>query len=45
MGEKLDREWIELLVKAKQLGISIEEIRAFLQQKNLAEISRLLKRS
>ena len=37
--EKLDKEWVCLLVQAKQMGIPIEEIRKFLQQKSLADVS------
>lgn len=32
MEEKLDKEWVYLLVQAKQIGIPIDEIRTFLQQ-------------
>ena len=41
MEEKLDIEWVDLLVQAKQMGIPIEEIRRFLQQKSLIEDSYL----
>ena len=36
--EKLDKEWVHLLVQAKQMGISIEEIRTFLRQESLTDI-------
>ena len=39
MEEKLDKEWVDLLVQAKQMRIPIEEIRRFLQQKSLVEDS------
>jgi DNA-binding transcriptional MerR regulator len=32
MEGKIDKEWLSLLIQAKQIGISIEEIRAFLRQ-------------
>lgn len=41
MGENLDKEWIYLLVQAKQLGITIEEIRTFLLQESLADVQHL----
>ena len=31
--EKLDREWVELIKEAKDLGLTLEEVSAFLQQK------------
>lgn len=30
----LDQEWIELIIEAKQLGLSFEEIQQFLQNEN-----------
>ena len=30
----LDQEWIELMIEAKQLGLSFEEIQQFLQNGN-----------
>lgn len=41
MGENLDKEWVYLLVQAKQVGITKEEIRTFLRQKSLADVSYL----
>ncbi|WP_035426389.1 DNA-binding anti-repressor SinI [Sediminibacillus sp. JSM 1682029] len=29
--EKLDQEWVDLMVEAKDLGIGIEELQEFLQ--------------
>ncbi|WP_102026258.1 anti-repressor SinI family protein [Salirhabdus sp. Marseille-P4669] len=29
-GGKLDLEWVELIIEAKDLGISLEEIESFL---------------
>ncbi|MGF3103678.1 anti-repressor SinI family protein [Rossellomorea sp. DUT-2] len=29
---KLDKEWIELIIEARNLGISIDEIREFLNR-------------
>lgn len=29
---KLDQEWYRLIVKAKQMGFSVDDIRMFLQQ-------------
>lgn len=37
--EKLDKEWVDLLVQAKQMGIPIEEIRTFLRQDSIADVS------
>ncbi|MGM7723658.1 anti-repressor SinI family protein [Metabacillus sp. Hm71] len=31
---QLDEEWISLIIEAKKLGMSIEEIRAFFQSNN-----------
>ena len=41
MGENLDKEWVYLLVQAKQMGITKEEIRTFLRQKSLTDVSHL----
>ncbi|MBZ5749715.1 anti-repressor SinI family protein [Metabacillus rhizolycopersici] len=30
----LDQEWIELMIEAKQLGLSFEEVQHFLQNGN-----------
>lgn len=30
----LDQEWIELMIEAKQLGLSFEEVQQFLQNGN-----------
>ncbi|MCM3767719.1 anti-repressor SinI family protein [Neobacillus niacini] len=30
--EELDQDWLELMLEARDLGISIDEIRDFLQQ-------------
>lgn len=27
----LDREWVELIIQAKEIGLNVEEIREFLQ--------------
>lgn len=35
----MDAEWIELIFEAKKLGISIEEIKEFLQQNSKEEVS------
>ena len=32
MQLELDQEWVNLILKAKQLGLTIEEIREFLQR-------------
>lgn len=31
--EELDSEWLQLMLEAKKKGISVEEVRAFLQQR------------
>ncbi len=41
MERELDKEWVYLIMQAKQMGISIEEVRRFLQQGSLAEVSHL----
>ncbi|PAV28055.1 hypothetical protein CIL05_18260 [Virgibacillus profundi] len=35
-----DKEWIDLILEAKQLGLTIEEIREFLQTENKEEVLR-----
>jgi DNA-binding transcriptional MerR regulator len=32
--ERLDKEWISLIVTAKKMGFSIEEIQSFLKQES-----------
>ncbi|MEH7121932.1 anti-repressor SinI family protein [Bacillus sp. JJ1773] len=32
LNEKLDMEWIQLILEAKKLGVEKEEVRDFLQQ-------------
>lgn len=34
----LDMEWVELILEAKDLGISDEEIRRFFEEVNLKEV-------
>ncbi|MBT2614005.1 MULTISPECIES: anti-repressor SinI family protein [unclassified Bacillus (in: firmicutes)] len=34
---QLDEEWISLIIEAKELGVSIDEIREFIQSFNNAE--------
>lgn len=41
MERSLDKEWVYLIIQAKQMGIPIEEIRTFLRQRSLAEVSHL----
>ncbi|WP_203363203.1 anti-repressor SinI family protein [Bacillus sp. REN10] len=41
MERELEQEWVYLMMQAKQIGISIEEVRRFLQQGSLTEISHL----
>ncbi|MCH6267140.1 anti-repressor SinI family protein [Neobacillus citreus] len=41
MERKLDKEWVNLMIQAKQMGIPIEEIRRFLRQRSVAEVSQL----
>ncbi|MFE0507580.1 anti-repressor SinI family protein [Peribacillus butanolivorans] len=31
MQKKIDAEWVNLVLKAKSLGVSIQEVRAFIQ--------------
>jgi len=35
MERKLEEEWVYLILQAKHMGISKEEIRKFLQEKSL----------
>ena len=39
MERNLEKEWVYLMMQAKQMGITIEEIRTFLRQGSLAEVS------
>lgn len=41
MERKLDQDWLYLMIQAKQMGIPKEEIRRFLRQGALAEVSQL----
>jgi hypothetical protein len=41
IGKNIDKEWIYLLIQAKQLGITKEEIRTFLRQESLEDGSHL----
>ncbi len=34
---QLDEEWISLIIEAKELGVSIDEIREFIQSLNNVE--------
>lgn len=34
-GVLLDQDWVELIYKAKELGLTIEEIRLFLQKQQV----------
>ncbi|MGM0874192.1 MAG: anti-repressor SinI family protein [Bacillota bacterium] len=36
---QLDREWVEMIVEALELGISIEEIKEFLANKGSSTLS------
>ncbi|MET3319921.1 UNVERIFIED_ORG: DNA-binding transcriptional MerR regulator [Peribacillus simplex] len=31
MQKKIDAEWVHLIMEAKSLGVSIQEVRAFIQ--------------
>ena len=42
MERKVDNEWVYLMMQAKQMGITVEEIRTFLRERSLAEVSRLV---
>ena len=39
MERNIEKEWVYLMMQAKQMGITIEEIRTFLRQRSLAEVS------
>ena len=39
MEKNIEKEWVYLMMQAKQMGITIEEIRTFLRQRSLAEVS------
>lgn len=39
MERNLEKEWVCLMMQAKQMGITIDEIRTFLRQGSLAEAS------
>lgn len=39
----LDQEWIELIMEAKQLGLTVEEIKEFLAQNSNSESQVLAK--
>ncbi|HEX7063486.1 MAG TPA: anti-repressor SinI family protein [Bacillales bacterium] len=40
MADKnLDNEWVQMIVEAKQMGIPLDEIRAFLRQASGPETS------
>ncbi|WP_082693096.1 anti-repressor SinI family protein [Bacillus sp. FJAT-29814] len=39
----LDQEWIELIMEAKQLGLTVEEIKEFLEQNSNRESQVLTK--
>ncbi|MCM3567240.1 anti-repressor SinI family protein [Neobacillus mesonae] len=41
MERKLDNEWVDLIIQAKQVGIPIEEIRRFLREGTLAKAAHL----
>jgi DNA-binding transcriptional MerR regulator len=36
---ELDKEWIQLIMEAKKLGVDISDVREFLNKNNLHEIS------
>lgn len=36
--DKLDNEWIQLILEAKRLGVEKEEVRDFLQSNTLKEL-------
>jgi hypothetical protein len=42
MLEQLDDEWVELLLQAKELGLTMEEIRLFLHHTQTPEKAILL---
>ena len=33
-GEEIDQEWLYLILEAKKIGLSMEEIRSFLRQES-----------
>ncbi len=39
MERNIEKEWVYLMMQAQQMGITIEEIRTFLRQRSLAEVS------
>jgi hypothetical protein len=39
MEINIEKEWVYLMMQAKQMGITIDEIRTFLRQSSLAEVS------
>ena len=39
MERNIEKEWVYLMMQAKQMGITIDEIRTFLRQGSLAEVS------
>ena len=41
MERKAENEWVCLMIQAKEMGITVEEIRTFLRERSLAEVSRL----
>ena len=41
MERKVENEWVYLMIQAKQMGITIEEIRTFLRERSLVEVSHL----
>ena len=41
MERKVDNEWVYLMMRAKQMGITVEEIRTFFRERLLAEDLRL----
>lgn len=41
MERELDKEWLYLIIQAKQMEIPIAEIRRFLHQRTLTKVSEL----
>ena len=39
MERNIEKEWVCLMMPAKQMGITIEEIRTFLGENSLEEVS------
>ncbi len=33
-SQKIDREWLRLIIEAKQLGLSIDDVRRFFEESN-----------